>query len=32
MTTHYDIRPLPRKVKTYYKPENVPERDFNPTR
>jgi hypothetical protein len=30
MTTHYDIRPLPRKVKTYYKPENVPERDFNP--
>jgi hypothetical protein len=30
MTTHYDIRPLPGKVKTYYKPENVPERDFNP--
>jgi hypothetical protein len=30
MTPHYDIRPLPRKVKTYYKPENVPERDFNP--
>jgi hypothetical protein len=30
MTTHYDIRPLPGRVKTYYKPENVPERDFNP--
>jgi hypothetical protein len=30
MTPHYDIRPLPGKVKTYYKPENVPERDFNP--
>jgi Cdc6-like AAA superfamily ATPase len=30
MSPHFDIRPLPGRVKTYYKPENVPEMDFNP--
>jgi DNA polymerase III delta prime subunit len=30
MSPHFDIRPLPGKVKTYYKPENVSGRDFNP--
>jgi hypothetical protein len=30
MSPHFDIRPLPGRVKTYYKPENVSGRDFNP--
>jgi hypothetical protein len=30
MSPHFDIRPLPGKVRTYYKPENVSGRDFNP--
>jgi hypothetical protein len=30
MSPHFDIRSLPGRVKTYYKPENVPEMDFNP--
>ena len=30
MSPHFDIRPLPGKVKTYYKPENISGRDFNP--